>query len=266
MKLLLMGLFAIVTVNAQIHYRDIVLADSPAAYWRMDEPAGSPYVTDDSGHGQPAIVQGTVFFDQIGALHDSPNTSVELAGAGYFLTPLYQIAVSEYSLEAWVNTFATIAPILQDRGYNDVNKTASVSVTLSVGQPELADGAVHCSADGDNISVGGRTQLLVNDGRWHHVVCVFSGVAGQTVTPSQFKIYVDGISQPLTVINNGARPVAPLTGSNGTTIGIHPIWQQGFGMPNYAGLLDEVAVYRYALSAGQVRAHYAAGECPLICE
>lgn len=45
----------------------------------------------------------------------------------------------------------------------------------------------------------------------------------------------------------------------------NPIWQQQERMPNYVGLLD-VVVYRYALSAGQVLAHYAAGECPFFCE
>jgi hypothetical protein len=37
-------------------------------------------------------------------------------------------------------------------------------------------------------------------------------------------------------------------------------------MPDYDGLLDDLAVYTYALSARQVLAHYAAGECPMTCE
>jgi hypothetical protein len=265
MKLLLFSLCAILGAKAQIPYQDVVLADKPAAYWGMGEPAGSRYAIDFSGHRDAALAQGTVFFGQTGALHDNPNTSVNLGGAGYFLTPLKQVAVSQYSLEAWVQTNATIAPILQDRGYDDVNNSESRSITLTVGQPEIADGAVHCGVDGDNVYVGDITQLLINDGRWHHVVCVFSGVAGQAITPSQFTIYVDGRPQPVTPkVDSGA--TAPVTGSNGTTIGIHPIWQQQFAMPGYDGLLDDLAVYNYALSARQVLAHYAAGECPMTCE
>jgi hypothetical protein len=96
-----------------------------------------------------------------------------------------------------------------DRGYNDANNGDSRSITMSIGQPEGADGAVHCGVYGDYVYIGGITRLLV-----------FSGVAGQAVTPSQFTIYKE------------------------------------FGMPDYDGLLDDVAV----------RSHDAAGECPNTCE
>ncbi len=80
MKLVLFSLFAILSAKAQIPYQDVVLADKPAAYWGMGEPAGSLYAIDFSGHGDAALVQGTVFFGQTGALHDNPNTSVNLGG------------------------------------------------------------------------------------------------------------------------------------------------------------------------------------------
>jgi hypothetical protein len=88
---------------------------------------------------------------------------------------------------------------------------------MSIGQPEGADGAVHCGVDGDYVYIGGITRLLV-----------FSGVAGQAVTPSQFTIYVDGKPQPVTVEDNGE------------------------------------ATARH--SPRQVRSQYAAGECPNTCE
>jgi hypothetical protein len=73
---------------------------------------------------------------------------------------------------------------------------------------------------------------LVNDGHWHYLVCVFSGVAGQAVTPSQFTIYVGGKPQAVTS-KVDSEATAPLSGNNGTTIAIHPIWQQEFEMPDF---------------------------------
>ena len=251
--------------SAQTSYPVAVLEDHPAAYWRMGAPPGSPFVADASGHSKSAAVEGPVYFGQIGALQESRNTAVDLAGEGYFATALFQRNTSEYSLEAWVKTFAIIAPIIQDRGYNDVNKSKSLSITMSIGQPEYSDGAVHCGVDGDNLYVRVITQLPVNDGKWHHLVCVFSGISGQVITPSQFEIYVDGVQQILNYASD-SQPVAPVTGSDGTTIGIHPIWEQQFGMPRYVGTLDEVAIYEHALSAASVLAHYKAAKCPLRCK
>ncbi len=263
-----MGVLAVFTVagaNGQTSYPATVLADAPAAYWRMGDLPGSPYSPDASGHLEPAIAREPVYFGQMGALQDTLNGSVGLTGEGYFTTSLFQDNVSQYSLEAWVNTRALIAPILQDRGADDVNKGDSLSITLSIGQPELVDGAVHCGIDGDYIFVRGVTDITVNDGAWHHVVCVFNGVSGQVITPSQFTIYVDGRARGLKYQSNSS-PLAPVSGSNGTTIGIHPIWEQANGMPRYVGLLDEVAVYGHALTAAQVLAHYEAGRCPIACE
>lgn len=249
---------------AQISYPSAVLADSPAGYWRMGAPVGSRVVADSSGHMKTAVAKGPVYFGQIGALQDSSNTSVNLTGQGYFATMLFQRDTTQYSLEAWVNTFALQAPILQDRGFDDVNKGQSRSITMVIGQPEGTAGAVQCGVDGDNVFIGGSTQRLVNDGKWHHLVCVFSGAQGQAITPSQITIYVDGSPQALDYKTYGSA-VAPVSGSNGTTIGIHPIWEEAFGMPRFVGFLDEVAVYDHALSAASVLAHYSAAFCSFRC-
>ena len=263
--LLLLASLALANTHAQTSYEATVLADQPVAYWTMGQPPGSTYAADASGHGNPAIVQGSVYFGQRGALQDDPTTSVGLLGNGDFVTPLDQTEVSQYSLEAWVLTLANIAPILQDRGFSDVNDAAAMSITLTIGQPDASDGTVHCGLDADYLSIGDKTNKLVDDGKWHHVVCVFSGLAGQAITPSQFTIYIDGRPQPVVPFSTGSA-TAPVSGNEGTTIGVHPIWEQQFGMPEYSGLLTEVAVYRHALSAARVLAHYEAAKCPLTCE
>lgn len=259
-------LFALLPASAQTSYPSTVLADNPSAYWRMGEPAGSPGSADVSGHHEAAIAHAGVDFGSAGVLLN--NSAVYLGGTGYFATPLLQNDVSQYSLEAWVNTFAAAAPILQDRGYTDETNHGALSITMGVGQPGMYDGKIHCGLDGDDVYLGAITQRLVNDGSWHHVVCVFSGVGAQVVTPQQFAVYVDG--QPQTVqyntIGPAPAPAAPVTGSGGTTIGIHPIWRKADSLPKYIGFLDEVAVYNYALTPTQVLSHYNAATCPLGCQ
>lgn len=262
-NIVVLGLFALLPASAQTSYESIVLADKPSAYWRMGDAPGSAVATD-AARNHPASVHGSVSFGQGGVLSD--NTAVGMNGAGFFSTTLLQLRAVQYSLEAWVNTFATAAPILQDRGYAEVSNHHPLSITMSVGWLNSFDGKLHCGVDGQEVYLAGATQSVVNDGEWHHVVCVFKGAAGQAVTPQQFSIYVDGQPQTLDYTTIGAA-VAPVSGNSGTTIGIHPIWQEtSDGFSAYVGILDEVAVYRYALTAGQVLSHYEAATCPHGCQ
>lgn len=259
---LTISLFALLPAGAQTSYVATVLADKPNAYWRMGDVPGSPVAIDVAGP-YTATVRGNVSFGQTGVLQN--NAAVAMDGTGYFLTALRQTHVVQYSLEAWVNTIAATAPILQDRGYDETTNGYALSITMSVGWVNAFDGKLHCGLDGQDVYLSGATQTLVNDGTWHHFVCVFNGVGGQPVTPQQFTLYVDGQPQTLDYTSIGSA-VAPVNGSGGTTIGIHPIWQrESPEYPEFVGFLDEVAVYHYALTSSQVLSHYQAASCPHGC-
>ena len=232
----------------------------------MGEPSGSPFASDRTGHRWFAVPFRGISFGLPGALNIDPNTAVYFDGTGHFSTELNQNAVSQYTLETWINTLEPISPLIQNRKDAPGSSGNSISVTLTVGfGGPGAQGAAHCGADGDFVWIGASTQLLVNDGKWHHVVCVFSGLFGQPVAADQFKIYVDGRVQPVLLYSTGVPPVAPISGRAGTTLGSHPVWEQAFGIPKFIGIMDEIAIYNYALSPGRILNHYGAAKCPFRC-
>ena len=79
-----------------------------------------------------------------------------------------------------------------------------------------------------------------NFGEWHHVVCTYESGVG-------LKLYVDGLE----------RDSAPFSGDISATLdGILDIGGYGSGGTDFSGLLDEVRIYRFALSSAQVFQRY----------
>jgi hypothetical protein len=105
-----------------------------------------------------------------------------------------------------------------------------------------------------------ETPNVYNDGAWHYVVATFSPTAGMA-------FYVDsrliGTNPTTTALDyNGYWRVG---GDNLLNWNLD-YWghnSQGTTEPNsfwFNGVIDDVAVYPYALSAAQVATHYAADE------
>ena len=84
--------------------------------------------------------------------------------------------------------------------------------------------------------------------QWHHLVGVFTnGVA---------TVYVDGVQGAVVNMGGVLRDAGPLP--DRVLIGATRDGTIPGGAWNFKGFIDEVAIYDYALSAGQVRAHYRA--------
>ena len=101
------------------------------------------------------------------------------------------------------------------------------------------------------IRVEGTT--ILNDGDWHHVVGVRNAPA------NKLHIYVDGSLEK----SMNAQFTAAFKGSAGLGIGY-----LNTGFPPYYylnGMLDEVAIYKRALSLAEVKAHYNGGAGKSYC-
>jgi len=136
-----------------------------------------------------------------------------------------------FSIEAWLKTTANGDEVIAGKGTKWQLSVSADSSHLGMAQLSYGDGAATA------YSVG-----RVDDGAWHHVVAVADRDTAATV-------FVDGVPGPAASIPN----TVALTSADGVRIGAGPT--TGF----FAGQIDEVAVYKSALSASRIVSHYRLG-------
>lgn len=218
-------------------YPSTVLADTPLAYWRFE---GNP--NDSSGNGETATTQGTFAYFP-GLVFNAP-------------TPPGQCGNYDGS-GAWVDlpipfftglTSFTVEFLLAWRGGGDYQHLWEFghgggdhfAVSPHRGDNGRLSGYFY---SGGFVNSVNTPAVFTNNVRHHVVFAVDSGA-------STGYLYVDGVlvdSQPW-----GHYPAG--IGSPNW----HKLGKSSFGDPPYNGLTDEFAIYGYALSGGQVAAHYAA--------
>jgi hypothetical protein len=220
-----------------------VQADSPAAYWHLEEASGTS--TSDFATGSyPGTFVNSPTLRASGALSNG-TYGVTLNGTSQYITTGYvQTSVTAYTLECWIKTASTASMVMvSDRGSG-----AGISVTLamSAGKPFVG---IDSNSIIDKITYSGSS---IADGSWHHVVGTWAAASGTATSVSQLALYIDGIAVSTTA-SNSSSSTSPLTGLGGTVIGYHQAWGQYFD-----GSIDEVAIYTTQLSAGRIQAHYTA--------
>jgi hypothetical protein len=85
-------------------YSDLVLADAPAAYWRMDERTGTT-MTDSTKNGNHGHYDGIVMLGQPGPLAAGGSTAVGLDGAtsGMTVPNSTTLQMNWVTIELWIN-------------------------------------------------------------------------------------------------------------------------------------------------------------------
>lgn len=207
-------------------YDATVLADSPAAYWRLGEASGTA-VADARG-GSPGNYGGVVALAQPALITGATNTSVLLNGKNTSVTVPNTTALATadtFTLEAWLKRKSTKrAEGLMAKGtggYQLYFNRRGLLILAKVGSGDIV-----------------RSTVSVSGGTPHHVVA--------TKSAGTVRLYIDGVDRTGSVTNR-----AIVATSSPLTMGI-------FG-GYLSGSLDEVAVYPRALSASDVSRHYAAG-------
>jgi len=210
------------------------LADAPVAFYRLDEVSGST-AADSSGSGNTGTIGGGVSLGSVGALPSSSDSGMTFDGSsGYIsVTDSASLAVSKTSIEAWikVNSWVSGASIYNRRTTGNIG---GVTLELSnvVGTILFY---VYVSGSWNSASAS------LSASAWHHVVGTYDGATQ--------RLYVDGVQSGTAgatgSINNPTSPLVQI-GHNITGTGTAAYFN---------GVIDELAVYNYALSAGQVRNH-----------
>ncbi|MFJ7159803.1 LamG-like jellyroll fold domain-containing protein [Streptomyces sp. NPDC101118] len=226
-------------------YRGVVTAAGPAGYWRLDETAGSTVKSrvaafDGTGTYTKAALGAT------GAFGAGDGSAVQFNGDGYAEVPAVGAAGADVSASLW---FRTDKPgvMLSDQSApvaGAADASGSWTPVLYVG----SDGKLHGEYYSPGVNASNASPGTVTDNQWHHAAIT---VKGGTQT-----LYLDGTQ----VAAKSAAPVSHQ--SNSRTFmgaGFAKFWPAApANVSHFTGALDEVAVFRSALSDGQVATQYAA--------
>ncbi|MEU8932882.1 LamG-like jellyroll fold domain-containing protein [Streptomyces sp. NPDC048409] len=232
-------------------YDGVAVADAPAAYWRLGESEGTTLTSAVGATSMAATFKpdsgGMSAVDQTGIFGPGDNRAVNLSGGGTIQIPgSIPASATELSAEMWFKTSTPKAVLL---GFQN----AAVGSTPTSWRPVLnIDGSGKLRGEFYLSGVSGATPIVsstaVTDGEWHHVVLSASATT-QT-------LYLDGVS------------VGELAGTMVDQSRTYAYVGGGYASSGWTGLsegtyyldgqVDEVALYRDALSADQVSAHYRA--------
>jgi hypothetical protein len=229
-------------VTAASAYSSHVLDHPPVAYWRLGEPSATPPVTsaqDATGNGHTGTIQGAVALGTPGLLTGDSDTAMNFTGGAIQLPTSTSLTFGQgdsFTIEAWV-------------------KTGGTGLQMVFSQQRCSTGAVQLWTNGSaatfrvesgSLDLRAEAGWVTNNDR-HHLVGV------RDVANDKVLLYVDG------------QPVASLadTTTGGFTASPTENWI-GRRYPcnttdDFSGIIDEVAIYKTALSATQVRDHCVAG-------
>jgi hypothetical protein len=222
-------------------YRALVLADSPAAFWRLGDKACGP--ADASGNGNTGAYAGRPGLGAR-ALITGPDTSVHFDGSNDEINFRDSASISPtkaISVEAWVRP--DVVPTVSGSAWHLISKWNTALLYLQGGaSPKFVFALYDTASSSFAPAVVGTTTVKANT--VYHLVGTYDG--------SKMRIYVNG-SLEATFSRSGSVNDASYDGA---------IAAKGWGTlpsPHFQGRLDEIAIYKIALTTNQIRAHYDRG-------
>lgn len=233
-------------------YRDLVMADQPSGYWPMDDglnPEGHLTFTKAAAVGQPlkAVNGDSSLF--VGAIVGESTTGYHAAQTSstvFFRTDPLEVGqsgdmggLSEFTVEVWVKLNSALPAATEVLIYGpQSNSTHTYQMTVTT----AGAFGVHAKNSGgtDHLVLSTTTASL---DVWYHVV--------GTIDAGSLRIYVNGTQEASTAFTGSFGTldanVSLMVGNTGVDIGTRT---RGF---------DELATYRYGMSAARVSAHFTAG-------
>ena len=144
---------------------------------------------------------------------------------------------ANFTISAWVapDTFGA---------WRFIYQSGTQTNYWAVGLEDTGDGHIDFSEHGiaDYISTS-----AISDSNWHHIVVVKDGIV------SHIRFYLDGTADGTASVGTVATPS-----------GAKRIGRESNGASPFNGLIDEVYVYNYALSADQINTLYNQGQAAVM--
>ena len=221
------------------------------AHWKFDEGMGTDahdsagdddvarYVWADTG---TPVLPGWI----PGWIDANPATAVNLPGLpkpfGYFevepfnddITPFSKLADNDYTLATWMKTMPEFV--------NDDPDFIGLGSSWGIGRDETGQVVEFYHGDVAGGATSGTT--AIGDGYWHHVAAVYEKPT--VVKDTLCSIYVDGELDATEAVNdNHFLDLDPLA-----ELRIGRNFREAY---NFTGALDDMRVYRRALSAEEIK-------------
>jgi len=237
-------------------YKDVVYYHQPAAYWRLGESRGATTAADSSGNGVTATYHG-VLLGEPGALYDDPDTAARVSGSGGIdAGDRFDFAGKEkFTLEIWAHPRVVVdngwrmlfhkevSDAWGRQGYTFWISRDPAQARVVIAAERFRDGAAN------NVSFT-LPEKEFRLRRWHHLAVSYDG--------SALTLYLNGrqvarTEQATLELRDTSAPL--VVGKASWTMGFPWRAPQAEAFP---GKLDEAAVYKRALTAAEVRGHFAA--------
>ena len=154
-------------------------------------------------------------------------------------------SVANYSVSMWVKTssLATLGVLIGKKtSTSSTNWNIHIQSDGSLGHSIQAAAAKTAASD-----------ITINT--WHHIAATYNGGAAAA---NRVQLYVDGVSSLDSV--TGTIPSSTLNNSHAQYIGGRNVGDSSIDFP-FTGNIDEVGIFDYTLTSGEVTALYNSG-CP----
>jgi hypothetical protein len=219
-------------------YPDQVTTDGASLYWRFGATAGASTI----GANSILLPRGAVS-STTGGIAGADNGSVSFPGNANGSSAATSVGTT-FAVELWFKT-----------------STAAGGKLVGFGNAAQGNSSVYADhlylTDGGNLVFGAypnrvatvQSAATYRDNAWHHAV-------GQISPTSGMELYVDGklvASDPTVTAGKAESGFWRIAGDNLAG------WPGAVTSSNYAGAIDEFAVYPKALTAQQIASHFAKG-------
>ncbi|KKQ25115.1 MAG: hypothetical protein US39_C0011G0021, partial [Microgenomates group bacterium GW2011_GWC1_37_12b] len=206
-------------------------APGPVGYWKLDENT-STSANDSSGN------------DNTATLTNTPNWTPGKFGSGVLFSGSDQHLTRADDADF---DFADDADVTWETWFK--HSTASAQEIIMSKYQEAgykiimeSDGDITCALDYDSTwtptDSATSTAATYDDGNWHHIACVKLGATSLT-------LYIDGLS---IITDSSLTATNTLTNADPVYFGI-----DADGTSNdFTGSLDDIKIYNYALTSGQI--------------
>lgn len=223
-------------------YYNVVMADGPIAYWRMNTVTGTTLL-DETDNNYDGTLNNTPTLNEVGFLVNDDDTAMSFVGANSEYVGFGDVLDFErtdpFSIELMINTNDAGSPVAI---IGKLSGTTGWEYCLRAGKPELQ----LVNTGGDVNALRATTvSKTVNDSTTHHIVLTYDGSS----KAAGVNFYIDGVAQGITTLSD------TLTATTLSAVALQ-IAVRPSGSTYLDATLDEISIYDYEMSPQQALNHY----------